>query len=297
MYEQLSNGTVFAHPLPLPSARDFSAGDFDGDGDVDIMIIPLNSNGCLYFERLGDGSLEQLFGTDNPFNDVCKQNNNKVITTGIYASLADWDGDGEKDFVVVDDFKVTLWTNRPTQSFFEVMEKDSPFGKFAFPEALEVSLVDVNGDGRFDLVIPPHFSLLPPATVLGYETFKFFEQGASGLLVEQQAGANPFDKVAFNKTISSKTPQPMMKTQVVDLDGDGDLDIVRSFRYDLHYARNDGGHFTYLNPSDPENPFRGVQDNLFSCRIFGGFSTIASSTSTCTAPLGPWDWQPHGCEA
>ena len=38
LYEQLSNVTVFADPLPLPSARNFSAADFDGDGDVDIMI-------------------------------------------------------------------------------------------------------------------------------------------------------------------------------------------------------------------------------------------------------------------
>ena len=267
LYEQLSNGTVFAHPLPLPSARDFSAADFDRDGDVDILIIPPNSNGCLYFERLGDGSLDQLFGTDNPFNGVCEQNKIEATSNGIYASLGDWDGDGEKDLVVVDDFKVTLWTNRPMESFVEVIEKDSPFGKFAFTEALEVSLVDVNDDRRMDVVVPPQSTQATLALFHGYETFRFFEQGASGLLVELQGGANPFDKVAYNKTSYSKVALAL-KNQVVDLDGDGDLDIVRSVRYDLHYTRNDGGHFTHLNPSDPDNPFRGVQDNLFSCWTF-----------------------------
>ena len=267
LYQQLPNGTVFAHPLPVPSARDFSAADFDGDGDVDILIIPPNSDGCLYFERLGDGSLEQLFGTDNPFNGVCKQNKNEATTSGTYASLGDWDGDGEKDLVVVDDFKVTLWTNRPMQSFVEVIEKDSPFGKFAFPEALDISLVDVNDDGRLDVVVPPQSTQLSLASFHGYETFRFFEQGTSGLLVELQGGANPFDKVAYNKT-SLQFSSMMMKNLVVDLDGDGDLDIVRSVRYDLHYTRNDGGHFTHLNPSDPDNPFRGVQDNAYSCWTF-----------------------------
>ena len=267
LYEQLSNGTVFAHPLPRPSARDFSAADFDGDGDVDILIVPPNSDGCLYFERLGDGSLDQLFGTDNPFNGVCEQNKIEATTSGIYASLGDWDRDGEKDLVVVDDFKVTLWTNRPTESFVEVIEKDSPFGKVAFTEGLEVSLVDVNDDGRLDVVIPPQSTQWELAFVHGYETFRFLEQGSSGLLVEVQGGANPFDKVAYNKT-TSKFSSMRMKNQVVDLDGDGDLDIVRSVRYDLHYTRNDGGHFTHLNPSDPDNPFRGVQHNTPSCWTF-----------------------------
>ena len=264
LHEQLSNGTVFAHPLPLPLARDFSAADFDGDGDVDILIVPPNSDGCLYFERLGDGSLDQLFGTDNPFNGVCEQNKIEATTSGIYASLGDWDRDGEKDLVVVDDFKVTLWTNRPMENFVEVIEKESPFGKFAFTEALEVSLVDVNDDGRLDVVVPSTQWQL--AFVHGYETFRFFEQGASGLLVEVRGGANPFDKVAYNKTSSRFAPA--LKNQVVDLDGDGDLDIVRSVRYDLHYTRNDGGHFTHLNPSDPDNPFRGVQHNTPSCWTF-----------------------------
>ena len=265
LYEQLSNRTVFAHPLPLPSARDFSAADFDGDGDVDIMIIPPNSNGCLYFERLGDGSLEQLFGTDNPFNGMCEQNKNEATPSGIYASLGDWDGDGEKDLVVVDDFKVTLWTNRPMQSFVEVIEKDSPFGKFAFPEALEVSLVDVNDDGRLDVVIPLQSTQWKLAFVHGYQTFRFFEQGTSGLLVELQGGANPFDKVAYNETNNPIDIFRSVKHQIVDLDDDGDLDIVHG---DLQYTRNDGGHFTNLSRSDPDHPFRGVEDTEVSCWTF-----------------------------
>ena len=264
MYEQLSNGTVFARPLPLPSARDFSAADFDGDGDVDIMIIPPNSDSCLYFERRGDGSLEQMFDTDNPFNGVCQRTNGDLISpaNSLYASLGDWDGDGEKDLVVVDDFKVTLWTNRPMQSFVEVIEKDSPFGKFAFPEALEVSLVDVNDDGRLDVVVPPQsIQSIALSFLHGYETYIFLKHGANGLLVEQLGGANPFDEIAYNKTASHGSLW-RLKNRIVDLDNDGDLDIVHG---DLQYTRNDGGHFTYVSRSDPDHPFQGVQDTELSC--------------------------------
>ena len=262
----MPNGTVFAHPLPLPSARDFAAADFDGDGDVDILIIPPNSDNCLYFERRGDGSLEQLFGTDNPFNGVCKRTYGNPLSPAdsLYASLGDWDGDGEKDLVVVDDFKVTLWSNRPMQSFVEVIEKDSPFGKLGFPKALEVSLVDVNDDGRLDVVVPPQNRGL--TSFRGYETYSFFEHGTNGILVEQLGGANPFDKVAHNKTNNDIADiLRSVKHQIVDLDDDGDLDIVHG---DLQYTRNDGGHFTYLNRSDPDHPFRGVEDTELSCWTF-----------------------------
>eukprot|EP00435_Cladocopium_sp_Y103_P021450 s1407_g5.t1 len=167
LYEQLSNGTVFAHPLPLPSARDFSAADFDGDGDVDIMIIP-------------------------------------------------------------------RWC---------------------------VSIVDVNDDERLDVVMPPQSPRL--AWWTGYETYAFFMCGANGLLVEQLGEANPFDKVAYNKT--NNPSWRSVKNLVVDLDGDGDLDIVHG---ELQYTRNDGGHFTYLNRSDPDHPFRGVQDGEAACWTF-----------------------------
>ena len=102
------------------------------------------------------------------------------------------------------------------------------------------------------------------------------------MLVELQGGANPFDKVAYNKT-SQRFSWQQMKNLVVDLDGDGDLDIVRSLLYDVHYTRNDGGHFTHLNPSDPDNPFRGVQDNSLSCWTFASFVVhIALCISFCS---------------
>ena len=263
LYEQLSNGTVFAHPLPIPAARDFSAADFDGDGDIDIMIIQPTSDSCLYFERRGDGSLEQLFGTDNPFNGVCQRPHGDLLAGSItlYASLGDWDGDDEKDLVVIDDFNVTLWLNRPLESFVEVIEKDSPFGKFRFSEASQVSLVDVNDDGRLDVVVPPQSYVL--GRWRGYETYGYFKSGTNGFLVEQLGEANPFDKVAYNKTLIPF--RTAVKQLIVDLDGDGDLDIVHE---ELQYTRNDGGHLTHLNPFDPDHPFRGVQDGETTCWTF-----------------------------
>eukprot|EP00435_Cladocopium_sp_Y103_P022662 s3464_g5.t1 len=252
-YEQLSNGTVFAHPLPLPSAHDFSAADFDGDGDVDIMIVPLNSDSCLYFERLGDGSLEQLFGTDNPFNDVCRRmHGDDSPSNDLYASLGDWDGDGEKDLVVIDNFKLTLWTNRPMETYVEVNEKDNPFGQIRLRTASEVSLVDANDDGRdgdLDLVQAYYpggttvqeavaYSRWATTIILemlhngtskaereawaqrnGYRQMRFY-RNVGGSFQELVGSANPFRDVALGMDVFSACPT------FVDLDKDDVLELV-----------------------------------------------------------------------
>ena len=175
---------------PFPQRTTFQLQILMETGDVDIMIIPPNSDSCLYFERRGDGSLEQLFSSDNPFNGMCQGTSDFPMQgNGLHASLGDWDGDGEKDLVVMDAFKVTLWTSRPMESFVEVIEKESPFGKFRFSKASRVSLVDVNDDGgRLDVVVPPQSYLL--GIMRGYATYGYFKSGASGLLVEQLGEAN-----------------------------------------------------------------------------------------------------------
>ena len=67
--EQLQNGTL-SGPRPLlgHDARDYVATDFDGDGDIDLVIAPGGKEGWEYYERREDGSLEELF-EDSPFPD------------------------------------------------------------------------------------------------------------------------------------------------------------------------------------------------------------------------------------
>ena len=36
--EQLANGSLMTHRLPVPETRDFEAADFDGDGDADLLL-------------------------------------------------------------------------------------------------------------------------------------------------------------------------------------------------------------------------------------------------------------------
>ena len=45
LVEQLPNGSVVRHPLPVPQAEDYVAADFDGDGDIDLLLVVSGSRG------------------------------------------------------------------------------------------------------------------------------------------------------------------------------------------------------------------------------------------------------------
>lgn len=259
LYEQLSNGSFFAQPLRVPSARDYTAADFDGDGDVDLMMTKPNGDSCLYFERRSDGSLEQLFGTDNPFKSVCEVVRGDTIASAIepdtLSTLGDWNGDGEIDMIMVGNFKVNLWTNQPRRTFMEVIGSEQPFTPIDLSEKTAVSLADVDGDERLDVVIPPQVF-----DMHGVETYLYFQQCASGEVVKQQGSSNPFDKVRDMVGRTSEL-EHQRKNLVVDVDGDGDLDIVVA---NLHYIRNDNGTFTAMRSYHPSSPFYGIDDSDYS---------------------------------
>ena len=229
------------------------------------MIIPPDSVSCLYFERLEDGSLEELLGTDSPF-EVCSEANGNIFgaQSSSRTALADWDGDGEIDLILVDDKKVALWSNRPMDAFVEVLGSDNPFAQLPRLErSTDVTVVDVDGDSKMDIVIPPStFQWRYDGDV----AYKYFKNEKSGL-VEQQNAANPFQHVTYNWSVPDVVSDvtKTAKNLLVDLDGDGDLDIVYG---NLHYTRNDGARFTHVHPTDPAHPFLGIEDNEQSCWTF-----------------------------
>jgi len=145
--EQLQNGTL-SGPWPLlgRKARDYVAADFDGDGDIDLVIAPQGKEGWEYYERREDGSLEKLL-EDSPFPDsLWKRLLPSTLTdvadldqVGLYSTLGDWNGDGAMDLVVVDAKKVSLLLNKPYWNFLEYSGEDNPFSKVVLsdPRCLE----------------------------------------------------------------------------------------------------------------------------------------------------------------
>ena len=264
--EQLQNGTL-SRPRPLlgHDARDYVAADFDGDGDIDLVIAPEGKEGWEYYERREDGSLEELFEEDSPFPySLWKRllpstltDLSKIEYAGLYSALGDWNGDGAVDLVVVDAKTVSLLLNKPHRNFLEYTGEDNPFSKVVLSDpALDAwNMVDVDGDGDLDLVYFPTGRAGSHSVLLSGH--RYFEQMADGNLEERSGTANPLQEVPTSlRNPDEHRPNASkfgMNHFVADVDGDGDVDVVHGHSEGLDFAEQQNGKFVILKGM--ANPF------------------------------------------
>lgn len=194
--------------------------DVDNDGAEDIVVGA--EDGKLYFfKRTGPTSFEEQTGENNPLN---------FFYRGQYSSpsAADFDNDGDKDLVVgvvnnTSDFAYI--ENKGNGVFEEKTGFSNPFGGASVISDSSPAFVDLDGDGDKDLVLGSSDNADP--------YLKYFRND-NGEYVEVTAN-NPF---------SGTTVPNMFVPSFVDLDGDGDDDLV---------ASADNGDMTYVEYFKNEN--------------------------------------------
>lgn len=184
--------------------------DIDGDGLLDLVATTGNAKGIAWWRNPGDGS------ADWQRRDVAN------VPSMVYpdrVAVADLDGDGRPDIVVseengqTDHAKAYWWRNPGDIRLNWEQQEITSRGSLN-----SLSVADMNDDGRPDLVMGEHRGALRVSLWRNLGGGRFIEQ-LVGEDVESHLGA-----------------------RTVDLDGDGDREIV-SIGWDapqaIHVLRND----------------------------------------------------------
>lgn len=198
--------------LPDTEADAVAHADIDRDGDLDLILAGAGQDRLLINDGLGQFSDETAGRA--PAEDRVTQD----------AEFADLDGDGDVDVVLGQEGGHALWLNDGAGRFIDASDRLPAPGN---AEARKVTPADVDGDGDLDL----YFSHV------GWQEREPQDQ----LLINDGSGRFADETAARIPAETGTT----LTARFGDLDGDGDLDLVRGEHGPLTVWLNDGrGVFT-----------------------------------------------------
>jgi hypothetical protein len=199
--------------------------DYDGDGDLDLFI----ANGAT-LEQPDAGPGSRLYenvttGDTITFRDATGQAGIQLQRWAMGAAAGDYDGDGHVDLYVTCHGPNVLLRNRGDGRFEDVTDTtgtgDSGWGTSA-------AFADIDGDNDLDLFVVNYLQFdpshpPPPATYKGQQVMS----GPHGLPPQRDVlFENLGDGTFRDAELPSVDPACGLNLVVLDLDGDGHLDVL-----------------------------------------------------------------------
>ncbi|MEM6674632.1 MAG: VCBS repeat-containing protein [Planctomycetota bacterium] len=260
--------------LPAPqSSGPEVVEDLDGDGVVDLVILPVpfaSFDTPIHAARgLGGGTFADPTAISPPLPEIRNA-----------SALGDLDGDGLVDFVgsgQLDDSTSRIFATLNASSVGSLAFSESIDVTTAVREPFGVRLADLDSDGAQDAIVLSRLGdesrwmrgdglgnfvdsgLLPIdldfvhdvrfADFDGDEVIDLVGRGdRTGLVVSRGLGGGRFDVPLALNPPNMPAPFGLWDVLVVDLDQDGRDDIVTGIQTSLHYYRNLGS-FTWAPPT------------------------------------------------
>jgi len=220
------NGTFGArvdYSTPTSDSSSVLAADFNGDGKPDLAVATYtysmssfpgggtpSTNAVNVLLNLGNGT----FGPAASLGFGGASNSLGKSTSNYWLAAADFNGDGSKDmmYAYLDGQAVVLLVNQGNGTFTQ-----GPSYSFSYPYAVVTG--DVNGDGLPDVVVGGGSPTYYVSVMVNKGNGNFAPK------VDYVTGGGPF------------------AITLVDLDGDGRLDLANTSRFDnyLNVRLNQGG--------------------------------------------------------
>ncbi len=235
-------GVAFRHfrdTLVMPLGGGAAAGDFNGDGLIDIFVTNSNGPNALYRNN-GDGTFTDVaadLGVAGP------------LRSAHGAGWADYDNDGNVDLFVAAYGESRLYRNEgpPTFRFTDVTEAAGVGDPDRTYRTSGIAWGDFDGDGFLDLLVVRHLDESDPRAFT--RSPRDLSSAVRSLALYRNNGNGTFAEVTRwlgdARTYPSNVKGAGFKPGFVDYDNDGDLDIyvVNDFGAANHpnvLWRNDG---------------------------------------------------------
>jgi hypothetical protein len=265
---RFSNESVSRLPQANHDSEDIAVADFDADGDIDIVVVSEDdqinefylNDGKGYFSAAGerlpakgtsnavlsadideDGDPDILIGNNGQnvvlindgrgrFRDETRRRFPARLDITQDLELGDVDADGDLDLLVANEDANRLLLNNGRGIFEDSSEGRLPLRSLP-EETREADFGDVDGDGDLDIL---------------FANVRLFIREAisqNRLLINDGKGF-------FSDETARRLPEDedlSMDGDFLDVDQDGDLDIVTANFDDIHGRRFDAPYRVYLN--------------------------------------------------
>lgn len=233
-------------PLIVPELA-----DYDGDGDQDFFFANV-MGGLVGYGNNGDGTWTQLHGAANPFAGVSAGSMNAWT-----ARILDLDADGDLDVVGGYQDGAIHYFRNDAGTFVEQVGTDNPFAAIDIGDWASPAFLDLDADGDLDMVV---------GRIDG------------GLSAFENDGATWSELAGADNPFAALDVGDIAKPAVVDLDADGDLDLVVGHQTGFAYIENTAGpglRFTVtINPQDDaavanDDSFNGSETGSLVANVIG----------------------------
>ncbi|MEX2260491.1 MAG: VCBS repeat-containing protein [Bryobacteraceae bacterium] len=221
--QQLSGG------IPLRGTDGLQMADFDKDGYMDVVSVHEDSS-----------HVRIAFGTADPDRwELVTLAEGDEAGAAEDAAVGDLNGDGFPDIIVACELAHLIYFQNPGKSArTERWARTIPENTKNRGSFIRVFFADLNKDGRLEVVAANKGEQSP--TVVPGDELK--QKHPNKEISWFQPPANPLNVKAWKETVLTRIEVPI-NAQPVDLDGDGDLDILAGSRWDARsfWFENLGG--------------------------------------------------------